>query len=137
MEEKNVIGTGAILRSKDGLLFFQERDECAQINPNRIAPFGGGIESGESDVACILRELREELNVELTENDLVHIDWFKSDRTPKIWLSLFLVDDVEYDKLTLKEGKSIAKLTLTQALESEQVTLFTKRVLKYIIEHKM
>lgn len=137
MSEKNVIGAGAVLRSKQGVLFFQERDEYASKNPNRIATFGGGIEGGESDVACMLRELREELQLELTDNDLVHIDWFESDTSPNVWLSIFLVDNIEYDSLHLKEGRAIAKFTLPEALESEKVTFFTKQVLKYLVDHKI
>lgn len=136
-DESKVIGTGAILRSSEGRYFFQKRDEHAPVCPSRIAPFGGGIEAGESDLACIVRELREELSLEVDENNLIHIDYFESDNTPGVYLSLFLLDSVVFEDMVLHEGEGIASLTLKEALENELVTDFTKRVLGVLHEKGM
>jgi 8-oxo-dGTP pyrophosphatase MutT (NUDIX family) len=136
-DESKVIGTGAILRSSEGRYFFQKRDEHAPVCPSRIAPFGGGIEAGESDLACIVRELREELSLEVDENNLIHIDYFESDNTPGVYLSLFLLDGVVFEDMVLHEGEGIASLTLKEALENELVTDFTKRVLGVLHEKGM
>ena len=58
-----------IINSK-GQMLLQKRSSNKKYNPNKLAPLAGGVIHGESVEDAALREVREELGVSLTMNDL-------------------------------------------------------------------
>ena len=62
---------GAMIESREGKFVFQLRDNSPNIpNPNKWSLFGGGIKVSESPEEALIRELREELSVHITKNDI-------------------------------------------------------------------
>lgn len=51
-------------------LLFEIRTDDAPVNPGRWGFFGGGAEPGESPESCLLRELKEELDVTIESSNL-------------------------------------------------------------------
>jgi len=79
MNENNMFGPSdptwfyacAIVRDLDtGRLLLEHRTDDAPVNPGQWGFFGGGAEPRESPEACLLRELKEELDVTLQVSDL-------------------------------------------------------------------
>lgn len=61
----------AAVRRGDDLLVYEGKD---RVSGGRIfRPLGGGVEFGETAVAAVHRELREELGAELTNTELLGV----------------------------------------------------------------
>lgn len=58
---------GLLLLSFDGTKFLACEKDKADVTSDFIMP-GGQVEDGESDEECLVREIREELAVEVDEN---------------------------------------------------------------------
>jgi len=130
LKSVNITGIGVLLQTPTGSLLFQERDKNIKRNPGKIAPFGGGIETGETTIECAIRELDEELDLKVTEQDLQKIGDFESHFTPGSYIQMFLVKNVQPENISLHEGKSIKNLNVDEALKHSEVTDFTKEVLR-------
>lgn len=65
----------AILISDQGrvLLFLTHFDPGANLPPRWILP-GGGIELGETRLACLIRELHEETGLQIAANQILDLD---------------------------------------------------------------
>lgn len=96
-----------------------------------IAPFGGAKEVGEYSLTAATRELFEEIEIEVKEEDLEHIGVFSSDIRPKILIDMYVLElDVDLlDKIVVHEGKGVVAAERANLLESDQVTDFTKDIL--------
>ncbi len=125
-----VIGIGVLLQTASGTYLLQERDSNTNASPGRIAPFGGGLDDGENVYECAQRELREELKLELENERFNDIGLFASRNEPGTYIQMFLAKGIDKSTLKLQEGKSIVELHFEDALEDEQVTDFTKEVLR-------
>ena len=61
----------AILEQSDGRVVLQLRSDIESIaNPNKWGLFGGHVEAGESPNAAMLREVEEELSIQLRADKL-------------------------------------------------------------------
>lgn len=125
-----LLGTGVLLYTPQGTLLLQERDGNTRLNPNQIGPFGGGLEKDEDLRTCALRELKEELELTLTAEDLEDVGIFESFHKKEVYIQMFVAREINITTLVLKEGRSIVELTPKEALQHDKVTDFTKRVLQ-------
>lgn len=126
---KNIIGVGVLLQTPSGTYLFQERDNNTKLHPNKIAAFGGGIENNEDVYQCAMREMLEELSLHLDATDLNEVGIFEAGNTPKTYIQMFLVKEIDPLSLQLQEGRGIIELSLEDALRHEKVTDWTKAVL--------
>ena len=70
----------AIIEVEDYGILFQERDNKKNIwYPNKLGLFGGGVKDGESSINGLIRELNEELRLELTPNQCKYLFNFTFD----------------------------------------------------------
>lgn len=79
-----------------GLIYHQGKVLVCQRRGNGAHPLkwefpGGKIEAGESDECALRRELREELNVEIDEVELVHRDEHRYPGGPAVSLRFYRV----------------------------------------------
>lgn len=63
--ENNIIKVAAAIFVNDGMLLIAKRKPTARL-PNLWEFPGGKVESGETLEACLKRELKEELNIDIT-----------------------------------------------------------------------
>lgn len=129
-KKENIKGTGLIIKTIDKKFLFQERDKNTERNPGAIAPFGGGIENGETPHDCVVREIKEELELDIENGDLVDLGLFESHFAKGTFIQMYYVSGVNADNLLLHEGKSIVSVSLKEALNHEMITDFTKEVLR-------
>jgi len=122
-------GVGVLLKTKDGKFIFQERDLNTDRNPGMIAPFGGGVEKDEDIYGATIRELSEELEIEVEKKDLGFVGIFPSKNTPGQFIAMLELDLDVIPKKT-NEGKNIIIIDYKKAIDHPMVTDFTKDVLK-------
>ncbi len=63
--------TGCIVLTHDNRILLQYRPDNWRTFPGRVATFGGHIETNESPLNAIVRELHEELGATATPDDLI------------------------------------------------------------------
>ncbi len=134
-DKENVIGIGALIETKDGKFLFQRRDNKTDRNPGMLAFFGGGIDGSENTEETLKREIKEELNIEI-KNDFVLLNKLESHNFPGKFLDIFYVRNIDEENIKLGEGEAIEKYSLTEALNRDDVTPFTKNAIRYLLEKK-
>lgn len=128
--------SSVLLETNDGKLLFHHRDDKPDIaNPNKIGTFGGGVDNGESYVDAAIRELKEELNLSVTKNQLVEL--ISQDYTRQSGdnghIALFIVKNVNPANLVLNpnEGQGIVIVSQNDNLNKYNFTQGVKRALNY------
>ena len=64
---------GCLVLSQDGKILLQQRDENSPRFPGCLATFGGAIDSGETPIQTLVRELKEELGAEVQANEVISL----------------------------------------------------------------
>src|SRR5215472_12995827 len=102
----------ALLVLEDGRYLLQLRDDIPQIwYPGHWGFFGGAVDPGEDAIAALRRELREELDLAMTEAHL--FVRFEFDLTPVGLKRCFRayyevpVSFAAFDRLVLREGSDM------------------------------
>ena len=95
-------------------LLLHLRDEMAPTNPNTWAFFGGRGEPGETDVECCLRELREEIGLDLQPHELQRLREYVVIERQEYKVIFYAEKAVHLDKLVLGEGAGFAWVPLTE-----------------------
>lgn len=129
-----VSGVGVILKTGSTILL-QHRDNNTDRDPGRVAPFGGEVRANEEPLRAAMRELHEELGIEIVESDLKNVGVFESYNRPGQFINMYFVEGIERAGLNLQEGRGIVNLSIEEALASPSVTEFTKGVLRTLTEH--
>lgn len=114
-------------RFEDGELkiFLQKRTLDAPTFPNHFGFFGGGIEEGEEPEEALRREIKEELDIDVTN----YVSW-RSYNLPTGILHVFLlqVNSTFEDSITILEGQYGSFLTRTD-LEKEMISTIDKPII--------
>lgn len=95
-------------------LLLHLRDGKAAIHPNTWAFFGGRGEPGETDVECCLRELREEIGLDLQPHELRRLREYVVTEEQEYQVIFYAEKAVSLDKLVLGEGAGFAWVSLTE-----------------------
>ncbi len=113
------------------------RDDKADIAfPNMWDFPGGGREKGESPEGCVLRELREELGLRLTEDALSYKRRYASGRQGEVvtWFFVAELPDLDINRLRLgEEGQAWRMLDVARYLRmSNAVPPMKARLAEYL-----
>ncbi len=97
-----------------------------------ITNFGGTLEGAEEPVDAIIREIQEELSINLNQEDLTLLT--SSIRTSSLSnephrTHLFVARNIEKRDLILREGKEIVYLGMNKSLDLLNLSPGTKEVL--------
>jgi 8-oxo-dGTP pyrophosphatase MutT (NUDIX family) len=98
--------------NSEGKMFIQDRTD---YKPPPWGFFGGSIEEGETHLQAILRETKEELDLDLTENDLIYMGELHTEYDGVLterYFYLYKTDQVEF---TVLEGAGGKWVTFTEA----------------------
>lgn len=92
-----------------GRLIFQLRDDIAGINhPGHWGLFGGRVETGETPLAAIVRELCEELRLRVDQRDLIYEGPFAETPAKTVHLFSYAAGD-RVDAARLTEGQGLGR----------------------------
>jgi 8-oxo-dGTP pyrophosphatase MutT (NUDIX family) len=125
--------SGVVIVTTDGCLVLQRRDrQKGTRNPGRISLFGGVARLNESGRQAAARELREELGLLVTMDELIEIDRFETtedDRSTTRCRYYLLTHPVHPEDLSLGEGDAIVYLRAPEALAQPHLTDAARRTL--------
>ena len=117
--------SGVVLRNLEGRVFLQQRDNKAGIvNPGRVTLFGGVQEKNESAVDCAIRELAEELCIEVATSELEFlgcVDKLETDGSTTR-CSIYLMERADPERFSLREGKAIVEGSADTLSTAENVS---------------
>lgn len=109
-------GCQIILVAADGAVLLQLRDDKDWIPyPGMWAVPGGMLEPGESPLDCIVREVREELGVDLAPEVVVHLETVA--RSYGVEHTFTAPLDVPADEIVLTEGQRVDWFTPEQVAQ--------------------
>jgi 8-oxo-dGTP diphosphatase len=114
-------GASAVL-IVEGRFALQLRDHCAPTAPNQWGLFGGRIEPGESSYQAVVREIGEELELDIAGaqhlGDFGTVRVFLKDVTQQ-WHGHVLHEGQEARLFTLEEAKVLGLNRITRAALAE------------------
>lgn len=117
--------SGAILRNNEGKILFQLRDENGR-NPNKWGIFGGGIKQRETPKHALIREIKEELGITISDSDIL--------RSYKIPLIDYYIYEVilkkNPKKSQLREGKDMRFMSKREFMKSKNALWRVKLFLR-------
>lgn len=105
------------IMNKKGEILLQKRTANKIRNPNKWAKTGGQVDSGETVEQAIFREVKEELGIEIPEEQIKVIDIHKSDEENKrfAYIFIFVVDYKISDyKLQYEEVAEVKYVTIEE-----------------------
>lgn len=94
-----------------------KRDGNTKNNPHKWAFFGGGNEGGETPGDCCVRELMEELHVEIDSSDLVPVcDYLNIEKNT--WRYIYYIEsELKKSEINLGEGADFDWISLDKVFE--------------------
>ena len=104
--EYHIITVGIIMNSKNQLLITKRA-------PNKKLGLmwefsGGSVQSGETSLEGILRELKEEIGVQFTKKDAIFLKEKRKDIAPPGFKDMWLFrKDVKDEEITFPDGEAI------------------------------
>ena len=117
-------GTVVIILNSVNKFLLQLRDNKPGIEfPGKWSLFGGGMETGETPTECIIREIKEEINLQVAqeeiiyfkeyklENEIIHTFVFKTNLSPSKEIQLN-----EGQKAELFSRQQLEKLNLPETI---------------------
>lgn len=132
-KEETNIGAHAILVETNGDVLLQQRDyKQGIINPGLISMFGGTLRKNETPHHALMREVKEELQIDTSEYKTRKIGAYQKTRKQDgidYTIHVFSVHDININNLILHEGESIYRTSVEEALANSKLTRITKLAL--------
>lgn len=125
-----VIASGALIQTTNGKYIFQKRTNDDPKIPGTLSTFGGKLEYEESYSDCIIRELKEELDIDVYESQIRLVAYADNHEADGRKYAIFMVHDVDINKITLSEGEAVVELDSLQDVLNQNPAPYIKRFLE-------
>jgi len=108
---------GFLYNPKTNSVLLHQRDDKTKINPNKWAFFGGLNESNETPEETFIREIKEELNLDLLKDNIKHVcDYLNVEMNT--YRYVFYVESVlEKSEMRLGEGANFDWIPVGKVME--------------------
>ena len=120
---------GFLYNPKTDEVLLHKRDARAKVSPNQWAFFGGLNEGDETPKQTFMREIREELSIEIPEQSIRSIANYFNQKQQTHRHVFFVESDLEKSKMKLMEGEGFDWIPLGKVFEYD-LTEKTERDLK-------
>lgn len=98
------LGAEVWIINSDNKILIQKRSKQKIIEPNVWAMTGGSVKLGENSKETIVREAKEELDIDINSNDLMLIMRSKVDDT--LWVDIYMLKhDYDIEKMKFQEDE--------------------------------
>ena len=130
---KAFFASGFLYNPKTKEVLLHKRDGNTDVNPNKWGFFGGSREGNETPKQCFIREIKEELGINIREDSIVPLcDYLNEKR--QIWRYVFYVkSDLDKSKMTLGEGDGFEWIPFDDVFDLD-LTEKTKQDLEYFMK---
>lgn len=107
MEKIEIYSTLAYIKKDDSYLFLYRNKKENDLNKNKYVGIGGKLEKGESYIACLKREVKEETNLDIKKYRYLGKIDFLNTKYPKERMYLFVILETEGEISSCNEGKLV------------------------------
>ena len=124
-----------MLFDRNRRLLIYLRDDKPEIPfPNHWDFFGGHLEAGESQEQALVRELKEELAIELTQSQFVRrYECLEGDAYPNVKFIYRASIDQAAEELVLYEGQKLKGITIDERLNHKFANILGRILEDYIV----
>ncbi|MFA4817387.1 MAG: NUDIX domain-containing protein [Parcubacteria group bacterium] len=134
MTNKIFFAGGFLYNPKTKSVLLHKRDANTKYNPNKWAFFGGKSKNGENPVETFTRELREELNIEISENQVIPLCDYLNEEFDTHRYIFYVKSALKKDEMKLGEGSDFDWIPLEKVFKYDltektirDLELFKKR----------
>ena len=108
---------GFLYNPKTSSVLLHKRDLKTDKNPGKWANFGGSSEGNETPKQTFAREIKEELGIDITEEEMVPLcDYFNEERQTHRYI-FFVRSGVDKPEMHLTEGEDFDWIPLDKVLK--------------------
>lgn len=99
------IHVGVWMMNENGELLFQKRSAIKKVNPNRWTRTGGHVDSGETPLIGVQREVQEEVgvNIPLDKFELINIEKNATTHSKHFTHNYFVLVNYKIDEYTMQQ----------------------------------
>lgn len=124
---------GFLYNPKTKSILLHKRDSKTKVNPEQWAFFGGLNEEKETPKETFIREIQEELNIEISEDKVKLLrDYFNNELQTYRYV-FFIENDLKKSQMKLNEGEDFDWILLDKIFDYD-LTEKTKLDLKNFIQ---
>lgn len=117
METERFYAGGFLYNHKTRMVLLHKRDLKTKVNPGQWAFFGGLNEGNEMPMHTFLREVEEELNIDISKNKITLLCDYLNQELQTYRYVFFAESDLDKSAMKLNEGADFDWISLDKVFE--------------------
>ncbi len=130
MAQDRFYAGGFLYNPKSGAVLLHKRDAMVKVNPNKWAFFGGLNKGREIPKETFVREIKEELNIEISPDQIVSLCDYFNERLKTYRYAFYVESNLAKSQMRLGEGAGFDWIPIDKAFDFD-LTEHTRRDLEF------